>query len=229
MSTPDRTQDDHFLGGEGDRYFTRNRAALRGEERAADPALRLLRDYGVRPRAVVEPGCANGWRLEELRKDHGCRAVGFDASAEAIDAGRRDYPGLELHQGTLAEPPEVGTGFDLAIVYFVLHWNARETLLQACANVDRLLAPGGLLVVGDFLPAHPQRRVYHHAPGLGLYTYKQDYPALFTATGIYREVARMTFDHDTREPRADVPPSDRGVCALLRKVGAEGYPEAPAT
>ena len=33
---------------------------------------------------------------------------------------------------------------------------------------------GGYLLLGDFLPDFPQRRVYHHYNGRKLYTYKQD-------------------------------------------------------
>jgi SAM-dependent methyltransferase len=219
-------QDALWSGGEGDNYYGRNRETLKAKSADSDPAIGLVRRHGLRPRHVLELGCADGWRLELLRAELGCDAAGIDASREAIRAGRADYPELELHVGTLAEPGLGQRRFDLVIVYFVFHWNARETLLRACAEIDRLTGDGGHLIVGDFLPARPQRRVYHHAAGHGVYTFKQDYPALFTASGLYEELERIVFDATAKDPAPDpeVSPDDRGVCALLRRSATDGWP-----
>jgi len=228
MSTPRADQDEFWSAEEGDRYYTRNRDVLKAKRADTDPAIGLVRAHGLQPDHVLELGCADGWRLELLRRETGCHAVGVDASAGAIEAGRADYPELELHEGTLAAVPIETRSFDLVIVYFVFHWNARETLMRACSEVDRLVADGGHLIVGDFLPDRPHRRVYHHAANEGVYTFKQDYAGVFGASGLYHEIERVIFDatskHATRG--ADVQSDNRGGCALLRKSLTEGYPVA---
>ena len=228
MSAPRAPQDEFWSAEEGDRYYTRNRDVLKAKQAGTDPAIGLVRAHGLRPDHLLELGCADGWRLELLRRETGCHAVGVDASVGAIEAGRTDYPELELHVGTLAEVPIETRRFDLVILYFVFHWNARETLLRACAEVDRLVADGGHLIVGDFMPDRPQRRVYHHAAGKGVYTFKQDYAALFGASGLYHEIERVIFDATSKESRRDpeVHADNRGSCALLRKSLTEGYPVA---
>jgi SAM-dependent methyltransferase len=223
---PHAGQDEFWRAEEGDRYYSRNRDTLKAKQADTDPAIGLVRTHALRPDHVLELGCADGWRLELLRRELGCHAVGVDASEGAIRAGRADYPELELHVGTLADVPIETRRFDLVIVYFVFHWNARETLLRACSEVDRLVADGGHLIVGDFLPDRPVRRVYHHAADAGVYTYKQDYAALFSASALYEPVERVIFDATSKDSRRDpdVPADDRGGCTLLRKSLTAGWP-----
>ena len=151
--------------------------------------------------------------------------MGVEASNEAVEAGTRDYPEIALMQGTMADVPIRDRRFELVIVYFVFHWNDRETLIGAVAETDRLVEDGGYLIVGDFLPDAPERRTYHHA-GEGVYTFKQDYARPFLASNLYTEIARRTFDATRKDPRPDpaVPAADRGMCVLLRKSLVARYP-----
>jgi len=221
-----QTQDDFFVEAEGDRYYRRNREALRGKAAEHDPPLLLMHDYGLHPRSVLELGCADGWRLELIRRRLGCECVGVDASREAVDAGARDYPQLTLLTGTMAEVPIRNRRFELVIVFFVFHWNDRRTLMRALAETDRLVEDGGFLIVGDFLPDGPERRPYRHASGGGVFTFKQDYAAPLLASNLYTEIGRRTFDATSKNPRPDpaVPAADRGMCALLRKSLVARYP-----
>lgn len=86
---------------------------------------------------------------------------------------------------------------------------------------------GGYLVLSDFLPDFNQRRWYHHLPDKKVYTYKQDYPAIFLASGLYKEVTRAIFSHDQQEKKMQYAPSDeRAVISVLRKMHQdEYYPE----
>lgn len=216
-------QDDVFLRDEGDAWFLRNRAAL-GEAagRRHDWPLTLIARLDETQRTgianVVELGCSNGWRLDLLRKTLPRRMVGIDASAAAVADGMTRYPGLELQQGALAAVP-LQEQFDLAIVSFVLHWVDRSNLARCIAEIDRVTRDGGLLVLADFLPDHPQRRVYHHRlPEERMYTYKQDYAKIFEAMGSYREIARTTFENGHKGDRITRATSgSRCVCTVLQK------------
>jgi SAM-dependent methyltransferase len=170
------------------------------------------------PKRVLEVGCSNGYRLEAIRRITGCHATGVEPSEAAIADGRSRFPDVELLRGTLeALPVPAGAQFDLVICNFVLHWVSRATLLASIAEIDRCVADGGCLIVGDFLPDSPVRVPYHHLADHGVYTFKQDYAALFTATGLYREVVRLVCDHATHRVSADASAADRCAFVLLRR------------
>lgn len=213
-------QDTHFLQGEGDAWFRRNRDYMLAQSDdwiSHDVPLRMLRARPVPMEAVLELGCSFGRRLDMLTRMGAQRCVGTDASAAAISEGASLYPGLDLRHALITEP--VGETFDLVIVNFVLHWVGRASLSRAIAAIDCAVKPGGHLILGDFLPDRPIRRDYAHKPGL--FTYKQDYAACFTALGLYGEIERRIFDHDDPAHPEVAPdaidPQRRGACVLLRK------------
>ena len=168
------SQQDVFLESEGDAWFARNAAALEAKA-SIDVPLRLIAQ--LQPddpiTSVLELGCANGWRLGHLAAERGIRCVGVDPSEHALADGRTRFPSLELLHGTLADPP-VDERFDLVIVNFVLCWVDRADLFSAYAAMDSLVRDGGHLIVGDFLPDHPQRRAYEHVSASDVFTYKQE-------------------------------------------------------
>ena len=218
-------QDTHFLQGEGDAWYRRNRDyLLAGSDdwMTHDVPLRLIHARGETWDSVLELGCSLGRRLDVLSRLGVARAVGTDASAQAIAEGSRLYPALDLRHALISRP--VGEQFDLVIVNFVLHWVDRTSLSAAIAAIDSAVAPGGLLLLGDFLPDRPLRRGYVHKRGL--YTYKQDYAACFTALGLYEEIERRVFDHDDpahpERPATEIDEQRRAACVLLRKT-EDGY------
>lgn len=204
---------------EGDAWFRRNQKAL---ETAAerDWALRLIERNGLQPQRVLEGGCANGWRLAELHKRYGCFGQGIDVSAAAIEAAPH-HPDLIFYQEAIHEMGYFD--FDLVICYFVLHWVDRDRLVASLSALDRAGKDGGYLLIGDFLPDTPTKVPYHHREGL--WTWKADYAGIFLATGNYRLIDKIIFDHDTgEEGDMSIPVDRRAVVSLLRKEGC--YQEA---
>jgi hypothetical protein len=126
----------------------------------------------------------------------------------------------------LASPPVDGQ-FDLVIVNYVLHWIDRSTLAWSICAIDGFVRDGGLLLLGDFLPDCQQRRRYHHMPEECVYTYKQNYSEIFTSLGLYKELARFTYNHDEPDSYSLQPTlsSSRGFCSLLNKSLDGYYPE----
>lgn len=227
-------QDGIFFESEGNAWFRRNRTTIEaiGEGRSNDypsHAVSLLNSQSPLG-SILELGCSKGSRLAFLQKalEKGKRYVGVDAGREAIEEGRRDYPGLELHHGLLSEVPLKGE-FDCVIVNFVLHWVDRTLLARAIAEIDRLVKDGGYLVLGDFSPDYPQRRRYHHLEDAEVYTFKQDYPAIFKSLGTYGSVQRQTFNHDIpAHPAVPTTSSNRAFCEVLAKSSQGYYPEIKA-
>jgi SAM-dependent methyltransferase len=220
------SQDQVFLTGEADQWFVRNRDALERADRFDWP-LHILDGLEGRDgiSSFLELGCSNGWRLARLRErfGEGKRYVGVDPSAEAVGKGMEMHPGIELHRGVLADVPLKGK-FPFVLVHYVLHWVERSTLMRSLAEIDRLVADGGYLLVGDFLPDYPQQVPYHHLPGQEVFTYKQDYAGVFRSLGLYSEILRVTHGHGRNDGDfAFIPSRDRGICTLLRKSSAGFY------
>lgn len=210
-------QTDVFSLEEGDNYFRRNVSAL-DHSRANDHVMTALsqwKDFEVH--SVCELGCANGWRLALITEHLSSieRCAGRDVSAEAIGDGRKRWPGLELGVGSLDEPNLEGP-FDVVIVSYVFHWVARDRLAASVSAVDHLVRDGGALILADFLPDSPCKRIYHHRSDVEIYTYKQDYSTCFKSLELYAELHSQVFAHsDWTDGVPDA--QDRAFCSLLRK------------
>src|SRR6185503_4669641 len=191
-------QDEIFSAFEGDNYFARNEVALEGFDPEHDLPLRLLTFYRLSPSSALEIGGANGCRLAVIAQRYGARVVGVDPSSKAIEAGKKRFPNIDFLQATAANVP-LHEVFDLVIVNFVLHWIDRSTLLRSVAEIDRLIADGGFLLVGDFAPDNRLRVPYHHLAQEQVYTYKQDYSAVFVASGLYHTVCALTGRHGSAD------------------------------
>jgi SAM-dependent methyltransferase len=209
------TQDEIFTASEADQWFERNKHVL-DKLSDQDVPLRLVELYKLRPASVLEIGAANGYRVAEIARRNGARGVAIEPSGKAIEDGRARFPHVAFHQGQARQLPIDGA-FDLVIVHFVLHWIDRKNLLGCIAEIDRVVADGGYLVIGDFHPWHPSRNNYHHLPEAEVMTYKQDYSQIFVATELYQPVGMLTsygFELD-----AAVDDDRRAGVTLLRKRG----------
>jgi SAM-dependent methyltransferase len=212
-----KSQDAIFLDGEADRYFARNQERVTGGGRLFALLVGVYSDLGRKPTAVLEIGCGGGATLARLQERFGARCVGIDPSARAVEAARARWPAVEFRRGVAAALPLAPTeSFDLVIVNFVLHWIDRTTLLTSIAEIDRAIADHGLLALGDFLPDYPMAVAYHHLPTEQVFTYKQDYAAIFEATALFRTLQRDVFNHDSQS-RLGIDGRNRGVVSVLEK------------
>lgn len=147
-----------FLGGMGDEYYGRNIQDL-GKR---DPIDALLIAGKIKPKAVLEIGCANGWRLKKLHDRFGCQVRGIDPSRQACDDGNRLLGHKWILQGVAEALPYTQPDFDLIIFGFSLWLCDPHNLFQIVANADRVLADKGYLVIHDFIP--PKAFKYQYAP-----------------------------------------------------------------
>jgi SAM-dependent methyltransferase len=218
-------QDEIFSGGEADQWFRRNLPLL-GSAQAlkTDPVLRVIQLANLKPQKAVEIGASNGFRLHILQQRYRCEVTAVEPSEAAIAHGRMEYPGVQFLKGIASSVP-IGndTQFDLVIVNGVLVWIDRSTLLRSCAEIDRLVAENGFLVIGDFHPPHPERVNYHHRTDVALYTYKQNYAEIFLATKLYTQFASLIFDHEDWTCHPETMPRDRYQVCILKKIGQEAY------
>ncbi|MBL8022473.1 MAG: class I SAM-dependent methyltransferase [Leptospirales bacterium] len=217
------SQDQIFATSESDQWFTRNRAVLDTGHLERDLPLKLFDMYQLRPASVLEIGSANGYRLEAIRTRCNCEVTGVEPSSQAIADGQSRYPAIKFIHSTAAAIPIIEKTFDLVIVNFVLHWIDRSTLMRSIAEIDRLLADGGHLILGDFSPETPGRVGYRHLPDGQVYTFKQQYDSIFIASGLYHLVARLTGNVETKQLDPDVDGGKRMGVSLLKKSFHENY------
>lgn len=131
------------------------------ERAVAEPIyLRLLDDLGVGPGGrVLDVGCGSGRWVRFL---HGAlrpsRLVGTDFASSAVELLRGtaigDEAGVSFEQADITEPGlDLGERFDLINIANVLfHVPEAEKFQAALDNLRRHLAPGGRVLVTDYLP-----------------------------------------------------------------------------
>jgi SAM-dependent methyltransferase len=79
-------------------------------------------------------------------------ALGVDFSASMIARGRREYPGLDLRHITGLPLDEPDGAFDAVLLFAVLTCVPDDAEQRGLiAELRRLLRPGGLLYVSDYL------------------------------------------------------------------------------
>ena len=213
-------QDTIFSEGEGDAWFDRNRELYDSEQ---DPVLGCLISQTIRPRNILEIGASRGDRLAALHDRYQARVTAVDPSAKAVADGQESFPAVQFFIATARSLPLAAETYDLVITSFVFHWIDRKSLLASAAEIDRVLQPDGHLLIGDFAPFAPKKNRYHHRPDLELYTYKQDYPALFLVTAGYRLLAQQILDYRTLKPSTKIPERERCSITLLQKVPGGVY------
>jgi SAM-dependent methyltransferase len=218
------SQDQLFAAREGDKWFERNKAALERFDPDTDLPIKAMDLYHLRPCSILEVGAANGFRLAAISERHDSRMVAVEPSIEAILDGKSKFPRIKFVQGEASAIP-LQELFDLIIVNFVFHWIDRINLLRSIAEIDRLLADGGFLIIGDFLPSNLTRVRYHHLAGEEVHTYKQNYGAVFLASGLYHPVGLIAGNHSAKTLSADVAEEERIGVWLLRKKLTEHYVE----
>jgi ubiquinone/menaquinone biosynthesis C-methylase UbiE len=206
-----------FLEDEGDKYFVRNKAALELRSGASEVIWlgQALSPFKEKINSVLEIGCSNGAKLEQICSLLDAKGQGIDPSKLAVDEGNRRLlgSGTKLHVGTASHLSFESGSFDFVYFGFCLYLLDRQDLFAAAAEADRVLKFGGFLAITDFDPIHRHKRPYHHKDGL--FSFKQDYSKTFTESGLYYLVAKNSFSH--RQPFFDMDGNERVSTTLLFK------------
>lgn len=203
-----------FLEGEGDSYFRRNLPdllrlhALAIDNPESDPVLKAIAP--LRPSNCLEIGAANGWRLDAVNHHWNSRCVGIEPSKEAVADGRDRYPNVTLAVGTADRLTQ--DRFDCVIFGFCLYMCDGGDLFKIASEADRVLLPGGHLVIFDFLPDASHSREYSHRKGMT--THKMDYSSMWSWHTAYKQVKQIITAHEGADPSN---PDERLAVTLLRK------------
>lgn len=214
-------QDRLFSESEADAYFDRRQISSRSnsERLKHDLPLILIKKSKIVFENVAEVGAYDGFRLAHLNKHYGCKATAFEPSRKAIEKGRDENPSVTFFQRCASNLEEAqDSEFDLIIVDFVFHWIDRSTLLKSVAEIDRVLAENGHLIIGDFDVDSPAKQKYHHLPDDDIWTYKQKYDEIFTSTRCFELLATEISGSNNDDPVGR-------RCCLMKKNQSSQYSE----
>lgn len=218
-------QGEIFLQEEGNRWFQRTIGSYAGLEELirGDRVLHALAQLDLKPERTLEIGCSNGWRLAEIHKAVGGGCHGLEPSLAAIEDGRKRFPAVDFRQGTADNLPYEDSFADLVICGFFLYVSDRRDLFRIAAEVDRVLADGGSLVILDFVTPAPMRNEYKHREGIS--SFKMDYPRMFTWNPAYFSYYRNVFAHQGTRFVDD--PNEWTMVEILRKNNSLAFPPNP--
>jgi SAM-dependent methyltransferase len=213
------SQEEAFRNGEADAWVRRN-PDIATAASADDPVLAALARQSLPSAgALLDAGGAAGRLGAGFLRDHpGWQVRVVDPSSEAIAIGARAFPSIGFEVGTLSEPLSAAATanglYDVVAIVGVLCWIDRARLSRVVANTDAVLADGGLLVLSDYDAPFPRANAYAHRAGL--FTYKQNYAACYTALGIYHLLEHRSFVYDS-SANPDDPYDRQWMTAVLRK------------
>jgi ubiquinone/menaquinone biosynthesis C-methylase UbiE len=113
---------------------------------------------------VLEAGCGRGTWANLLAQATGCRVVGVDRNRPGLEEGRQEAESMgvgnmvEFMELDLAHLPLVGVTFDKALSIHSMHEYDRP--LEVLRAIHRVLAPGGRLLVLDYIRGSTAERIW---------------------------------------------------------------------
>ncbi|MFR1723170.1 class I SAM-dependent methyltransferase [Emergencia timonensis] len=108
--------------------------------------------YVKKTDVIVDIGCGYGRTLNELQQEGFTNLLGFDFAEGMIERGKQQFPTLDLRvkEGEEIDLPDDGA--DAVILFAVLTCIRDDEEQRRLINeIQRVLKPGGILYVNDFL------------------------------------------------------------------------------
>lgn len=153
--------------------------------------------------SILDAGCGTGAYLE-LCRPTGCRLYGLDASPAMLAVARaRLGEGADLRLGDAAQMPYGAGTFDLVLCMLALHEIAASERSRVLREMQRVLRPGGRILLIDYHAGRPRplvgwlirlaivlterRAGGPHAQGYRHFMATGGLPALITTAGLSLE------------------------------------------
>ena len=185
--------------------------------------------------SVLEIGCFIGDLLYHLKKDYKCNVVGIEPSSKAVNYCKSKYnislENTSFINSQFAKNINLQTqSFDLIILDDVLSWMDRKTILNVIYLIDKLLLPGGYLMIRDFTPSFSFSYLNHHVKDKSVSNFKisKGHKEFFLLSGMYMIVEEyIRTDSRFQKSTTNRPDSSTWSDCLLRKNEFNLYPLLP--
>lgn len=214
------SQKDIFANGEGDNWFLRNQEQKLGDETRFFE-IELLSNYlgeVLEPR-YLEVGCSDGRQVFEFFHRLGGTAFGIDPSSKAIEkanlvAKQKGVDGnIHFTSGTANNLEFPDAYFHFLIFGFCLYLVDEHLLKGALLEGDRVLQPGGYLIIKDFDHPVTKKVIYKH--DVRVFSYKRNYVEFYKSLD-YALVAKLS-TNDQHRIIFDRNPDKRIATWLMQK------------
>lgn len=125
----------------------------------------------VKPSSLIlDMGCGYGRTLHELYQRGYCRLIGMDFSEGMISRGHSLFPELDLRVKTNPFIDMETHSVDAVILFAVLTCIiSDEEQRKLLSEIKRVLKPGGILYINDFLLNDDERNRNRYAAAYGKY------------------------------------------------------------
>ena len=185
---------ERYLNGVGDAYYLRRKEVLKNLKKIweSDPIIVAMQSLGVTKGSYLEIGCADGWRLDVLRREFGMDCWGIEPSNEAA-FGRQN-----IREGTADDLPFFEE-FDVVSFAYMLYAVDRSDLFKIAFEGDRVLKDGGHMVVYDFYSNVPKLK--ENPDCKEMLTCKADYGGMFRWHPCYYEKYEKV-QHEPDNPKS---------------------------
>lgn len=111
-------------------------------------------------RTGLDMGCGLGMQTAEMCR-RGYDVTGMDPSVGLLEHARRLHPDAKFVVGSALELPFPDASFDFVYTIGVVHHlPGTEAQLQAVREIERVLKPGGMLLVHESNPRNPLFKFY---------------------------------------------------------------------
>jgi ubiquinone/menaquinone biosynthesis C-methylase UbiE len=194
-------QNEKFIKQEADAWYERNKSKINvpvDDEKNSHLALDFMKHFSFPENGtMVDLGGGNGRvaaRFKEIYPKWDVTVL--EPSLKAIENGQKLFPAVRFVLGSLTDRELLNNEtFDFVLISGVLCWIDRSYLSLAVSNIDRLVKNGGHLSITDFYAIGQRANPYLHAENL--YTFKQDYSAIFLSLGIYTRLIELNREHSS--------------------------------
>lgn len=114
--------------------------------------LQLFAELIVKDALIVDYGCGYGRTLDILHQQGYTNIIGFDFAEKMIKRGKKEFPHLDLRITNGNKINYADNTVDVVLLFAVLTCIIDDDLqLQLIAEIERILKPGGLVYINDFL------------------------------------------------------------------------------
>ena len=213
---------------EGDNFFKRRLKFYNNIREGDIRIVDLLRITQIKPKSILEIGCANGIQLNQYQEILNTKVnYGIDLSSKAINAGKKKLKLLKLSS---LEIDKIKTNFDLIICGFFLYLLDREEIFNQFNLIYNKLNQNGYLIIQDFNPLFKHVNISKH--NINLKSFKMNYDNFLVESGLFKMVYKNEKDHpmphfiSKRKNKMNKYKSTEEAISLYKKINfSDSYPE----
>ena len=175
---------------EGDNFFKRRLKFYNNIREGDIRIVDLLRITQIKPKSILEIGCANGIQLNQYQEILNTKVnYGIDLSSKAINAGKKKFKKLKLLKLSSLEIDKIKTNFDLIICGFFLYLLDREEIFNQFNLIYKKLNQNGYLIIQDYNPLFKHTNISRH--NRNLKSFKMNYDNFLVESGLFKMIYKV--------------------------------------